>query len=192
MAARKELPPFKFAPLCERMKRGGLTCRNAEINKWFSRDAYKQHGRGSVRVTCAVAEDKPDRPLGFFALATVAEETSNLPGVYHPFRSGHYFSALQLVWLATDKEFESRGLGTIMVGSVIRAFATIGNTIGLPHLIVIPAKENKERLQGFYAKLGFEPYKDGEAMFLSLQAAIDTVERVRRAIQEGATESPAS
>lgn len=133
-------------------------------------------------MTIARDPSKPDRPMGVYALATVAEEVSNLPGRYHLFRAGDFFSALQLVWLATDKAFEGRGLGELMVGRVIQTFAEIAPVIGLPHLIVLPDPKDHERLTKFYGKLGFTPYKDGEAMFLPVQAAVDAVnaERARR------------
>ena len=183
MASREETPSFEFVPLCGPIKRDGFRCTNPEINSWFKRRALKQHDSGLVRVTCAVDPDAPLRPLSFFALATVAEETSKLPGVYHPFGKAAHFSALQLVWLATDEAFERRGFGTIMVGSIIRRFAEIGPEIGLPHMIVVPARENRDRLIEFYSGMGFEPYKDGEAMFLSVQAAVDTVSRVKAQLE---------
>jgi len=166
------------------MKCGGLICTNPEINKWFAGSAKKQHADGSVRVTCAVEDGVGDRPLGFYALATVAEEISNLPGVYHPFRGGEHFSALQLVWLATDKGYVDRGLGSLMVGEVIRLFARVGPEIGLPHLIVVPAEQDYERLVGFYDGLGFKPYKDGEAMFLTLPEAIDAVNKTEAILRQ--------
>lgn len=135
-----------------------------------------------MRVTCAIPEGSV-RPIGVYALATVAEEMSNLPGVYHRFRSNKHFSALQLVWLATDRGFEGRGLGSLMVGQVIRKFAEVGNQIGLPHLIVIPANEDHERLMRFYSLLGFSAYNDEEGMFLSLQSATDAIEKVQAAAE---------
>ncbi len=139
--------------------------------------AHKAHNDGAVRVTCAIP-DGSARPIGIYALATVAEEVRNLPGIYHSFRASNYFSALQLVWLATDKGFVDRGLGKIMVGQVILKFASIGSQIGIPHLILSPATEDKDRLTAFYEGLGFSPYKDGESMFLSLQSAQDAIQKM--------------
>ena len=180
MIGDEPLPNYDFAPLAEGVNCGGFRCSNGEINRWFSREALRDHTRGANHVTCATVEGAPNRPIGLYAISTVAEEVRNLPGSYHRFRGGDYFSAMQLVWLATDRQFEGRGLGTLMVGQVIRLFADIGPKIRLPHLIVIPAREDHDRLSRFYAGLGFTPYKDGEAMFLSVQDAVDAVR-----IQEG-------
>lgn len=180
MAAKAtELPPFVFRDLADEITCNGLKCTNAEINDWFWNQAKKEHERGSVRVTCVVEREKPHRPLGFYALATVAEEVCNLPGAYHPFRGGEHFSALQLVWLATDSYYANLGLGKIMGGHAILRFAQIGQQIGLPHLIVVPAEQDYDKLVAFYSRLGFTPYKDGEAMFLNLEFAVDALEKAR-------------
>lgn len=78
---------------------------------------------------------------------------------------------MHLVWLATDRQYEGNGLGSLMVGRVITMFADIGTRIGIPHLILTPADEDKERLIKFYSGLGFQPYNDGESMFLSIDRA---------------------
>jgi len=127
-----------------------------------------------MHVTCALPEGEV-RPIGVYALSTVAEEVSNLPGRYRLFRSGGHFPALHLVWLATDHGFENKGLGKIMVGKVIRQFAQIGAEIGIPHLILTPAAEDKDKLVTFYSSLGFQPYNDGESMHLGIDDAIDAV-----------------
>ncbi|HVM22511.1 MAG TPA: hypothetical protein VM308_04305 [Sphingomicrobium sp.] len=171
-----DLPPLEFSQLCPDTNCGGFSCSNREINKWFQRKALKQHQSGAVVVTCVHERGHPQRPLGIYALATVAEEVRSLPGAYHRFRQADHFSALQLVWLATDRGFTRRGLGELMVGQVIRTFAAVGRQIGLPHLIVIPAEQDYERLVQFYAKLGFATYRDGEAMFLPIQSAVQAVE----------------
>jgi GNAT superfamily N-acetyltransferase len=175
-----ELPPLRYASLEPGHNCAGFKCTNREITQWVRKEAHKRHSDGSVRVTCAVPEGST-RPIGIYALATVAEDVSNLPGIYHIFRASNYFSALQLVWLATDKGFTGRGLGKTLVGQVILKFVDIGSQIGLPHLIVTPAQQDKEELTDFYGELGFTPYNDGESMFLSLQAAQHAVVAMRAA-----------
>lgn len=175
MAAGDPLPSINFIPIGERMVRRGFRCASRDINSWFERKALKEHISGCVRVNCAVEDGLPHRPIGFYALAVVVEEVSNLPGSYHPFRGGGHFSALQLVWLATDRGFVRRGLGERMVGRAITTFAQIGPLIALPHLIVVPDPKDHDRLTRFYTKLGFTSYKDGEAMFLPLQSAVQAV-----------------
>lgn len=176
------LPPVRFEPLNEGHNCGGFSCTNPEITNWVQNSAHRDHAKGGVRVTCAFFEGQ-NRPVGVYALATVAEAVENLPGYfYHRFRSGQYFSALQLVWLATDRGFTGRGLGKLMVGHAIRRFADIGTQIGIPHLILIPADQDKERLTEFYAGLGFSQYSDGAGMFLSLQSVRDAIEKQSGAV----------
>jgi len=182
VADRQELPPIEFVSIGEDTNCAGLKCTNTEINRWFEKSALKEHLSGSLRVICAVEQGISHRPLGFYAIASVAEETANLPGLYHRFRKAEHFSALQLVWLATDKGFVDRGLGALMVGEVTRMFASVGPLVAMPHLIVIPHKQDHERLVKFYGDLGFKRYKDGEAMFLSVQAAVDGEAKIQAAL----------
>lgn len=172
---------MRFAPLTGEFNCDGFKCANREINKWVWRKAKLDHTPGVMNVTCAMP-DGEDRPIGIYATSTVAEEVANLPGKnYRLFRSGKHFPAMHLVWLATDEGFEDQGLGKIMVGRVIRDFAEIGTRIGIPHLILTPAQEAKEKLIDFYGKLGFQPYNDGESMHLSIESAIDALEKAKAA-----------
>lgn len=164
--------------------RSGFQCTNREITDWVRRKAHIEHRPGLMNVTCAIPEGGK-RPIGIYALSTVAEEVSNLPGwQYRPFRSGKHFPAMHLVWLATDIGFIDRGLGKVMVGQVIRIFAEIGARVGIPHLVLTPAVEDKEKLAKFYGDLGFQPYKDEESMYLHIEDAIDAVEKAKAAQRE--------
>lgn len=128
-----------------------------------------------MHVTCALPANEK-RPIGFFAISTVAEEVRNLPGRrYLSFRTDKHFPALHLVWLATDKGFQNRGLGKLMMGEVIREFAHFGERAGIPHLVLTPAEQDREKLETFYSRLGFETYKDGESMYLSIEKALDAL-----------------
>lgn len=170
-----ELPPIRFVTLSEEHDCAGFDCNNNEINQWVRRKAIKEHQPGVLNVTCAIPEGKL-RPIGIFALSTVAEEVGNLPGFkYRIFRSGLHFPAMHLVWLATDKGFADRGLGKLMAGHVIRIFADVGTQIGIPHLILTPAEQDREKLVQFYSDLGFKCYKDGDSMFLSIDDARDAI-----------------
>lgn len=90
---------------------------------------------------------------------------------------------MQLVWLATDEYYCDLGLGKTMVSHAILRFAQVGEAIGLPHLIVVPAEQDYDKLVAFYGKLGFRAYKDGEAMFLDLAFATDALAKTRARIR---------
>jgi GNAT superfamily N-acetyltransferase len=185
-----ELPPLEFGHVHRTTNCGGFRCISRDINMWFQRRALKEHSEGLVTVTCAFEAGRLKRPLGFYALATVAEEVRSLPGRYFPYRGGDHFSALQLAWLATDNGFTRRGLGELMVGKVIRTFASVGPQIGLPHLIVIPDRDDHERLSRFYSRLGFAPYRGGESMFLPLQSAVEAVGAEEQALAAASVPLP--
>ena len=168
------VPALEYRYLDEAVKRAGFSCRNPEIDQWFARRALKAHREGSIVVICAHLAGQPDRPIGFYALATVAEEVARLPGLppRHRLRSGAHFSALQLVWLGVDHRFQGQGFGIRLMAQVVRTFAAVGPQIGLPALIVMPHPENYGRLKLFYEGLDFREYVDGGTMFLPLQLAL--------------------
>lgn len=179
-------PPLDYRYLSDATKRAGFSCRNADIDRWFSRDALKAHRTGSIVVVCASQPDAPDRPIGFYALATVAEEFARLPNVgpRHRLREGTHFSALQLVWLAVDHGFQGRGFGSRLMGQVIRTFAEVAPRIGLPALIVVPDEANYGVLKHFYESLDFQEYVGGGTMFLPLQVAIAAGDAIDAPVDE--------
>lgn len=151
-------------------------CGEREINRWFAKDALKSDIRGVVRVTCAHLPGN-GAAVGFFGIATTVEVVTKLPGYhYHLFGGSKLFPCLQLVYLAVQREFQGRSIGSTMVGSVIAKFAEIGPMIGLPHLILVPINEH---VIPFYENLGFQQYDGGARMFLPLQTALDAVRAER-------------
>jgi len=66
----------------------------------------------------------------------------------------------------------------MMVGRIIREFADIGARAGIPHLILTPAAQEREKLIRFYQNMGFTAYKDNESMYLSIEDAIDGVRKM--------------
>lgn len=176
------LPHIEFTSLIAEHDCSGFDCANKEITQWVRKKAIKDHRPGAMHVTCAIPKGG-SRPIGIYALSTVAEEVANLPGQnYRLFRSGKHFPALHLVWLATDKGFANQGLGKLMVGKVITIFADIGTRVGIPHLILTPAEQDKDRLTSFYESLGFETYNDDASMFLSIETARTVVDQMKHAV----------
>jgi hypothetical protein len=110
-------------------------------------------------------------PVGFYSVASVAEEVRNLPGRYHGFGRGEYFPCLQLVYLAVHGPQKGRGIGLSMAGAVTELFAQVGPLIGIPHLILVPI--NDEVIPFYENQLGFTCYMNRSRMYLPLQAALD-------------------
>jgi GNAT superfamily N-acetyltransferase len=154
-----------------------FTCGEDEIDRWFRNEALADHERGTILTTCAYLPGVAS-PAGFYSLASVAEEVSQLPGHdYHRFGKGEHFPCLQLVYLAVHRRYQRRGIGTSMVGAVLELFAEIGPKIGLPHLILVPI--NDDVISYYQDQLGFEPYHKDTRMFYPLQAALQAVQEAQ-------------
>lgn len=166
---------LNFRPLCDGTARTTFICGDAEIDKWFRNKSLNDHTSYKHIVTC-VREDGTEDVLGFYALSAVTENAKSLPSVsYFPFEPGLGFPCLQLVYLAVRNDRQNTGVGTTVMGDIIRSFARVGEIIGLPAMIVTPLNDDAARL---YLRLGFEPYGKMKRLFMPLQVALEAVSQV--------------
>jgi GNAT superfamily N-acetyltransferase len=166
------LPELLFARHSDSSSRVDIKCGDHDIDKWYRNHSLRDHISKKHVVTCAFAADDKAKPIGFFALSTIAEEANVLPDVgYRPFHgNGLYFPCLRMVYLAVDTKHQSKGIGTVMMGRVITEFANIGEAIGLPMMTLTPLND---RVRKFYGDLGFQKFRKGFDMFLPLASAIE-------------------
>lgn len=85
------------------------------------------------------------------------EENSHLEE-NHPIRkwtSSGTFPALQLEWIAVQKQIQGKGLGTILIGKVIDVFLNAIERTAVPALI---CRALNQEVAAFYEKLGFVRY----------------------------------
>lgn len=150
----------------------GFSCGERELDQFFARKALKVHHEGTILTTCAYLPGIA-APVGFFSIASVAEEVANLPGKYHRFGKGEHFPALQLVYLAVHRRHQGRDIGISMAGAVIELFASAGQTLGLPQLILVPI--NEQVIPFYEEQLGFTCYNNRCRMYLSLLEAVDAM-----------------
>lgn len=159
-----------YRELCGDTARHKLKCGDAEIDKWWFKDALKHHDARKHVTTC-VRRDPQSDPVGFYTLSTVTEDVRDLPGV-SIFSLGHnYFPCLQLVYLAVDAPHQRQGIGTEAVIHLTLRYAEIGQAIGIPAMIVTPLNNDAERL---YRSLGFQPYPRHPRLFMPLRVAVET------------------
>lgn len=150
----------------------GFRCGERELDRFFAGEALRHHKRGTILTTCAYLPGIV-APVGFYSVASVAEEVRNLPGQYHRFGAGENFPCLQLVYLAVHIAHQGRGIGISMAGAVTELFAEVGPKIGLPCLILVPINEG---VIPFYEdQLGFTCYQNRSRMYLTLAEALDAM-----------------
>lgn len=161
---------LSYQPIDEETDTKGFCCGERELDRFFARKAKKQHERGTILTTCAYLPGIAP-PIGFYSIASVAEEVVNLPDLpYHRLGEIEHFPAMQLVYLAVQRPHQGRGIGAAMAGAVIELFADVGQRIGLPHLILVPI--NEEVIPFYQDLLGFSCYKERGRMYLPLRDAV--------------------
>lgn len=163
------MPSIGYMALNKAASQSQFKCGATSIDRYFAREAWKQHTGGVHRVTYGHLEGAV-APAAFFSLACVTEEIKKLKGSYHPFGGADRFPCLPLVWLGVHRQLQGQGIGKLMVGRAIKIFAEVGSQIGLPHLVLVPISED---VKPFYLSLGFREYDNGDRMFLPLQSAIE-------------------
>jgi GNAT superfamily N-acetyltransferase len=170
--------PLKFSSLCSTDCIEDFSCGVAEIDKWFRNNGQKDHGKYKHIVTCVYFADDTARPVGFYALSTVAQPVVSLPiGFYNPFfGDGRHYPAMHLVYLAVAKPYQGQRIGQAMMARVIREFAVIGETIGIPVMTLTPISE---KVTSFYGLLGFKKFNRGTGMFLPFATALEARDQTR-------------
>lgn len=163
-----EVPSLAYWPIKKKTAKTDFGCGEKQIDDYYRKDAWKYHASARHRVTCCSVNDV-ESAAGFYALACITEEIKKLPGnSILQFGQSPYFPCLQLAFMGVHKPMQRARIGLTMLGKIVTTFAEVGDTIGLPHLIVIPVNAD---VKLFYSKMGFEEYDKGARMFLPLQTA---------------------
>lgn len=122
-----------------------------------------------------------ENPVGFYALTTRLEADNLLSPDHRLFSRAEkgYFTSVQLFYLAVQRSMQRQGLGTIIMGDVLRSFYEVANKTGIFALTLVAIDEPTAQ---FYRKLGFAPYGPNSGqprMLLPAQTVIELVERAR-------------
>lgn len=173
-----DLGLLEYRPLADNCPRGGFRCGEPDLDKWFLKNACKRHNAHTCRVTTVHLADAPE-PIGFYAMALVLESDRYLSGD-GPIRNrviNKLYPAVHLEYLAVDRTYQTAGVGTDMMGRVLRTYLKAVLDIGVPVLTLAPLTP---KLMTFYEGLGFRVYAKhiGERrMMLPAQTVLDMVRR---------------
>ena len=162
----------EFKPLAADLQREAFSCGDDGIDKWFRKKALDHHQNLKCRVNTAFSNDGV--LLGFYAFCITVEDerlldrNSNLKK-YAILRC---YPTLQIHYLGVQKEYQEKGLGTIIMGRIIDVFREAASTLGVPVMTLVALNDRVAKL---YSKMGFVPYgeKVSRRMLLPAQAALD-------------------
>jgi GNAT superfamily N-acetyltransferase len=151
------LPAWHEEPIAKAHDRTAFDCGDAGMNIFLQRFARQGHEQGAAKTFCAIADDAPDRILGFYSLAPASIEHEAVPPAMKRGLARHDVPGFLLARLAVDKAIAGRGLGgQLLLVAALRCLRVREEAGGV--LMIIEAKN--ERAARWYAGYGAEPLSD--------------------------------
>lgn len=147
------VPPWHEEAIARSHDRKAFDCGDVEMNAFLQRFARQGHEQNAVKTFCAVADDAPERVLGFYSLAPASVEHGSMPLAMTKGLARHRVPGLLLARLAVDKSVAGRGLGgQLLLAAALRCVRVSEEVGGI--LMIIDAKN--ERAAQWYAGYGAE------------------------------------
>ncbi|TXN08969.1 GNAT family N-acetyltransferase [Methylobacterium sp. WL103] len=154
-----------------------FSCDNEHINHWFRVHSRSEHDGYDCRVKYFYREEVRRELAGFCCISIRREPQSDFVGA--SFIADRFFdqdriTTVHLRWLAVKSGLERRGLGSIMMGSVVEAAYNVIVNAGA-HAITV--QHMGPASNALYRKFGFVEYGDNREnkLYLPAQAVLDTI-----------------
>lgn len=132
-----------------------FACKNHIINRFVASGLKKQVKQNLSQCFVLLDTNNGDRFIGFYTLSSFAIDAvmlEVLSGGNLPSR----IPCSRLIMLGVDKEYERRGLGKLLMQSVILKTIKAANHIGIYGLYL----DADEEAYTFYENLGFIPLQE--------------------------------
>lgn len=151
------LPAWHEEAIAKSHNRKGFDCGDAGMNMFLERFARQGHEQNAVKTFCAIADEQPDRVLGFYSLAPASLEHDRVPPAMTRGLARYTVPGFLLARLAVDTSVAGRGLGgQLILAAALRCIRVTEEVGGV--LMIIDAKN--ERAARWYASYGAEALKD--------------------------------
>lgn len=160
-------------PLTKRHNLNNFSCTERDLNDFLKNDAFNDQEELTSRTFVCIYNNKV---VGFFSLLADAirvqdiQTDDNVDGYCY-----RKYPAMKIGRLATDKEYERKGVGTYLYLNICGASFKILGIMGIRFITVDSKNESIE----FYQKMGFTKtnvkkdyptlYKDIHPIYLKLQ-----------------------
>lgn len=136
------LPPWHEEAIARSHDRKAFDCGDVEMNAFLQRFARQGHEQNAVKTFCAIANDAPDRILGFYSLAPASIEHDAVPSSMTKGLARHKVPGFLLARLAVDKAVAGRGLGgQLLLAAALRCIRVTEDVGGV--LMIIDAKNER-------------------------------------------------
>ncbi|HJJ38983.1 MAG TPA: GNAT family N-acetyltransferase [Methanocorpusculum sp.] len=150
MSLREAFHPenIRILPIDKSINLTSFTCTEPELNDFLKTDALNDH-ENLYSITRIICYDKTI--IGFFTLIADNISVKTIPE--NEYSDYHYnkLPAVKIARLAVDKNYEHKGIGTLIITEILSVVNLISDNVGC-RIITVDAKENA---LGFYRKFTF-------------------------------------
>jgi GNAT superfamily N-acetyltransferase len=129
-------------------------CGSDPLDQYIRRYASQDIKRGLSRVFVALPVNAPRRVSGYFSLSAASVSATTLPDALRRKIPSYPVPVALLGRLAVDKEFQGKGLGSILLADACIKVVRASEVLAVAGLIV-DAKD--ESAAAFYRHFGFVP-----------------------------------
>lgn len=151
------VPAWHEEAIARSHNRKDFDCGVVEMNTFLQRFARQGHEQNAVKTYCAIADDAPNRILGYYSLAPASVEHDAVPVAMTKGMARHNVPGFLLARLAVDKSVAGRGLGgQLLLAAALRSIRVTAEVGGV--LMIIDAMS--DRAARWYASYGAEPLKN--------------------------------
>lgn len=155
--------------------RSGFSCGNVELDRFFRQYAGQNQFRHHLGTTY-VAVDQDDRIAGFATVSATEVLSERIPLAMKKRLPRFPLPALRLARLGVDARMSGRGVGRMLVASVLQLARELSESVGCVGVVVDAKSEAIEfyetigfiRLETLSGELGDRPVST--ALFLPLSA----------------------
>ncbi len=155
---------LKIQPLTGRQNRSRFESGSAPLDRWLRETALQHQERNLSKTFVAIADNDPERILGFYALTVCEVRSDELPKSLAK-RLPRNVPGVRLGRLAVDRSIQGQALGEqLLMDAAVRA-RKVTAQVGI-HTLFVDAKD--EHAAAFYRHFGFQPFPD-QALTLVLK-----------------------
>ena len=159
---------YQIRSLDATINTASFQCGSEPLDDYIRRYASQNVRRNIARVFIATPANDPKQLAGFFTLSAGSVSCSSLP-VFLARKLPRYPVPVALIGrLAVDKEFQGKGLGSILLADACRKVSQASSVLAVAGIIV-DAKD--DGAISFYTHFGFIPMQ-GQADRMMLSASV--------------------
>lgn len=143
---------YRVRPLDTFADVAGFECGKPPLDEYLRRYASQDVRRNLARVFVVTPEQSPRKIVGYFTLSAGSVNCSNLPEKLARKLPRYPVPVALIGRLAVAKEFQGKGLGSILVAKAAEKVVMASETLAVAG-IVVDAKDDEA--VSFYRHLGF-------------------------------------